>query len=98
MTPARIRSVSCWIDESAVIDHEAEYERCFDLDRDAYLTEHVVLGHPTLPGTFVTEIAAEAAVELVSGRVPVAFEDITWRRSFASTTTAARFASGSPRS
>ena len=54
-----------------------EFERCFDLERDAYLAEHVVLGHPTLPGTFVTEIAAEAAVELVPGRVPVAFEDIT---------------------
>jgi len=53
----------------------AEYERTFDLERDAYLAEHVVLGHPTLPGTFVTEIAAEVAMELVPGRVPVAFED-----------------------
>jgi NAD(P)-dependent dehydrogenase (short-subunit alcohol dehydrogenase family) len=59
-------------DESA-----AEYERFFDLDRDAYLAEHLVLGHPTLPGTFVTEIAAEAAMDLVAGQVPVAFEDIT---------------------
>jgi NAD(P)-dependent dehydrogenase (short-subunit alcohol dehydrogenase family)/3-oxoacyl-(acyl-carrier-protein) synthase len=56
-------------------DVTAEYERTFDLDRDGYLAEHVVLGHPTLPGTFVTEIAAEAAVDLVPGRVPVAFED-----------------------
>jgi NAD(P)-dependent dehydrogenase (short-subunit alcohol dehydrogenase family)/3-oxoacyl-(acyl-carrier-protein) synthase len=55
----------------------AEYERSFDLDRDAYLSEHLVLGHPTLPGTFVTEIAAEAAMALVAGRIPVAFEDIT---------------------
>jgi NAD(P)-dependent dehydrogenase (short-subunit alcohol dehydrogenase family) len=56
---------------------EAEYERRFDLDRDAYLAEHLVVGHPTLPGTFVTEIAAEAAMDLVAGRVPVAFEDLT---------------------
>jgi NAD(P)-dependent dehydrogenase (short-subunit alcohol dehydrogenase family)/3-oxoacyl-(acyl-carrier-protein) synthase len=57
---------------------EATYERSFDLDRDSYLAEHMVLGHPTLPGTFVTEIAAEAAADLVRGRVPVAFEDITF--------------------
>jgi hypothetical protein len=52
-----------------------EFERTFDLERDAYLGEHVVLGHPTLPGTFVTEIAAEAATALAPGRIPVAFED-----------------------
>jgi NAD(P)-dependent dehydrogenase (short-subunit alcohol dehydrogenase family)/3-oxoacyl-(acyl-carrier-protein) synthase len=57
--------------------NEADYERSFDLERDSYLAEHVVLGHPTLPGTFVTEIAAEAAVDLVAGRVPVAFENLT---------------------
>ncbi len=66
------------LDRRVTGDREsAEYERCFDLDRDAYLAEHLVLGHPTLPGTFVTEIAAEAATDLVSGRIPVAFEDIT---------------------
>jgi NAD(P)-dependent dehydrogenase (short-subunit alcohol dehydrogenase family)/3-oxoacyl-(acyl-carrier-protein) synthase len=50
-------------------------ERVFDLSRDAYLAHHVVHGRPTLPGTFVPEIAAEAAMELVPGRVPVVFED-----------------------
>lgn len=70
--------VGCMLDRRiAGTRSEAEYERCFDLDRDAYLAEHVVLGHPTLPGTFVIEIAAEAAMDLVPGRVPVAFEDIT---------------------
>ncbi|MGH2943685.1 MAG: SDR family NAD(P)-dependent oxidoreductase, partial [Solirubrobacteraceae bacterium] len=55
-----------------------EIERTFDLERDAYLAEHVVLGHPTLPGTFVTEIAAEAATALAPGRMPVAFEDVVF--------------------
>ena len=77
MIRAETQTVSCWIAELRGTPSQAEYERCFDLDRDAYLAEHVVLGHPTLPGTFVTEIAAEAAVDLVGGRVPVAFEDIT---------------------
>ncbi|MFE5812812.1 SDR family NAD(P)-dependent oxidoreductase [Streptomyces sp. NPDC056479] len=50
--------------------------RRFGLDRDAYLREHVVAGHPTLPGTFVPELAAEAAMHLVPGRVPVVIEDV----------------------
>ncbi|MET9730477.1 SDR family NAD(P)-dependent oxidoreductase [Streptomyces sp. NPDC006458] len=50
--------------------------RRFGLDRDAYLREHVVDGHPTLPGTFVPELAAEAAMHLVPGRVPVVIEDV----------------------
>ena len=57
-------------------DRGRTYERTFDLRRDAYLAEHVVQGHPTLPGTFVTEIAAEAATDLVPGRLPVVFEDL----------------------
>ena len=52
-----------------------EFERVFHLERDAYLAEHVVDGHPTLPGTFVTEIAAEAAMTLAPGRVAICFED-----------------------
>jgi cytochrome P450 len=51
-------------------------ERVFDLDRDGYLRMHQVYGYPTLPGTFVPELAAEAALALVRGRVPVAFEDL----------------------
>lgn len=50
--------------------------RRFGLGRDAYLREHVVDGHPTLPGTFVPELAAEAAMHLVPGRVPVVVEDV----------------------
>ncbi|HET6355658.1 KR domain-containing protein [Streptomyces sp.] len=50
--------------------------RTFNQDRDAYLHEHVVNGFPTLPGTFVPELAAQAAMHLVPGRVPVVFEDV----------------------
>lgn len=51
-------------------------ERTFSLDRDGYLDLHRVRGYPTLPGTFVPELAAQAAVALVPGRVPVVFEDL----------------------
>lgn len=54
------------------------HERTFDLARDDYLSEHVVQGQPTLPGTFVTEIAAEAATDLVPGRVPAVIEDLVF--------------------
>lgn len=50
--------------------------RTFDLDRDAYLDLHQVYGYATLPGTFVPELAAEAASALVPHRVPVVFEDL----------------------
>ncbi|MEU5696180.1 SDR family oxidoreductase [Actinosynnema sp. NPDC020468] len=55
---------------------EAVHECRFDLDTDAYLEHHLVRDHPTLPGTFVTEIAAEAARDLVPGKQVVAFEDL----------------------
>ncbi|MGV9375634.1 SDR family NAD(P)-dependent oxidoreductase [Nonomuraea sp. NPDC003707] len=51
-------------------------ERTFTLDRDGYLGFHQVRGYPTLPGTFVPELAAQAAVSLVPNRVPVVFEDL----------------------
>jgi hypothetical protein len=54
---------------------EALYERVFDLDTDAYLEAHVVNGHPTLPGTFVTEVGAEAAAHLVPDLKVVGLED-----------------------
>ena len=57
-------------------DGELTAERVFDLDRDGYLAMHQVHGYPTLPGTFVPELAAEAALALVPGRVPVVFEDL----------------------
>ncbi|MEU6057350.1 KR domain-containing protein [Streptomyces sp. NPDC047097] len=50
--------------------------RTFSLERDAYLREHVVNGFPTLPGTFVPELAAQAAMHLVPGRVPAVLEDV----------------------
>ena len=37
------------------------------LDTDAYLDAHVVNGYPTLPGTFVTEVGAEAGAIPVPG-------------------------------
>jgi NAD(P)-dependent dehydrogenase (short-subunit alcohol dehydrogenase family) len=57
-------------------DGELVAERTFDLDRDGYLEHHRVHDYPTLPGTFVPELAAEAAVALVPDRVPVVFEDL----------------------
>ncbi len=57
-------------------ERELTAERVFDLDRDGYLAMHQVQGYPTLPGTFVPELAAEAALALVPGRVPVVFEDL----------------------
>ncbi|MFI7709067.1 KR domain-containing protein [Nonomuraea sp. NPDC049480] len=51
-------------------------ERTFSMERDGYLDLHQVRGYPTLPGTFVPELAAQAAVSLVPGRVPVVFEDL----------------------
>ena len=56
------------------------FERVFDLDTDAYLGHHLVNGFPTLPGTFVAEIAAEAALQLAPGSVVVGFEDVVFHR------------------
>jgi hypothetical protein len=42
----------------------ATFERVFDLEKDAYLQHHTVNGFATLPGTFVPELAAEAALKL----------------------------------
>ncbi|MDT3395898.1 SDR family oxidoreductase [Streptomyces sp. B1866] len=52
------------------------FECPFDLETDAYLTHHTVRGEATLPGTFVTELAAEAARYLVPGKRVIAFEDL----------------------
>jgi NAD(P)-dependent dehydrogenase (short-subunit alcohol dehydrogenase family) len=54
---------------------EVLFERIFDLTTDAYLAHHTVNGYATLPGTFVPEIAAEAALRLLPGMHVVAFED-----------------------
>ncbi|MEU4805112.1 SDR family NAD(P)-dependent oxidoreductase [Actinosynnema sp. NPDC023587] len=55
---------------------EVTVTRTFDLDRDGFLAGHLVDGYPTLPGTFVPELAAEAAKVLVPHRVPAVFEDL----------------------
>jgi NAD(P)-dependent dehydrogenase (short-subunit alcohol dehydrogenase family)/3-oxoacyl-(acyl-carrier-protein) synthase len=57
---------------------EVLFERVFDVDTDPYLAHHVVNGFPTLPGTFVPEIAAEAALQLLPGSVVVGFEDVVF--------------------
>jgi hypothetical protein len=54
---------------------EALFERVFDLDTDGYLAAHVVNGYPTLPGTFVTEVGAEAAKYLFPDLHVVGLED-----------------------
>jgi Polyketide synthase dehydratase len=52
----------------------------FDLTRDAYLQHHLVNGYATLPGTFVPEIAAQAASRLVPDLRLVAFQDAAFLR------------------
>ncbi len=58
---------------------EVIFERVFDLKRDSYLNNHLVNGYATLPGMFVTEIAAEAATQLVPGMHVIAFEDVQFK-------------------
>ncbi|MBG0566145.1 SDR family oxidoreductase [Actinoplanes aureus] len=55
---------------------EAVIERLFTEERDGYLRHHAVLGAPTLPGCFVTELIAEAALELVPQWRVTGFRDI----------------------
>ncbi|ARQ70785.1 SDR family oxidoreductase [Streptomyces marincola] len=58
----------------------AVFECSFDLaTTDSYLAHHTVRGEATLPGTFVTELAAEAARHLVPGKRVIAFEDVTFQ-------------------
>ncbi len=58
----------------------ATFECVFELSADGYLRHHLVRGHPTLPGMFMTEIAAEAAVALRPGWQPVGFTDLRFER------------------
>ena len=60
-------------------EDEVVFERVFDLDKDAYLQNHLVNGYATLPGTFVTEIAAEAALALAPGWKVIALEDAVFQ-------------------
>ncbi|GAA0512695.1 hypothetical protein GCM10011581_03140 [Saccharopolyspora subtropica] len=51
------------------------FETPFDLETDSYLRYHPVRGVPTLPGAFVAELAAEAALHLVPGGTVIGFDD-----------------------
>ena len=54
-------------------------ERQLDLDVDGYLEQHQVNGVPTLPGTLVPEIAAEAALALEPEWCVTAVSDLSLR-------------------
>jgi NAD(P)-dependent dehydrogenase (short-subunit alcohol dehydrogenase family)/3-oxoacyl-(acyl-carrier-protein) synthase len=51
-----------------------EYE--FDLAEVNHLEHHLVRGVPTLPATWVTQLAADAATRLVPGRQVIGFADL----------------------
>ncbi|MCI2416139.1 SDR family oxidoreductase [Saccharopolyspora sp. K220] len=51
-----------------------------DLVTDGYLRGHLVRGHPTLPGLFVVELAAEAALRLRPDREVVGYQDVRFDR------------------
>ncbi|MFF0725226.1 SDR family NAD(P)-dependent oxidoreductase [Streptomyces sp. NPDC004134] len=55
------------------------WEVCLGLDDHGYLRDHRVDRRPTLPGTFIMEIAAEAAAAAGAGR-PVAIVDAVFAR------------------
>lgn len=55
------------------------WERNLDLRTDSYLVDHLVNGVPTLPGTLVTAIVAEAALAMVPGRRVTAISDLSFR-------------------
>ncbi|WP_333737460.1 SDR family oxidoreductase [Streptomyces sp. IBSBF 2806] len=66
-----------YLRETLASDADSAVFACvFDLSTDGYLAHHTVRGVPTLPGTFVVEIAAEAARHLAPGLTPVALEDL----------------------
>ncbi len=65
--------------EVARSDDSVTFERIFDLGTDAYLQHHVVNRFATLPGTFVPELAAEAALRLAPGLRVVGFRNASFR-------------------
>ncbi|MFE5591377.1 SDR family NAD(P)-dependent oxidoreductase [Streptomyces sp. NPDC056549] len=54
----------------------ATWEFEVGLDEHPYLLDHLVDGRPTVPGTFILEMAAEAAAELAPGLVPARVTDV----------------------
>ncbi|WP_314409061.1 hotdog fold thioesterase [Streptomyces kroppenstedtii] len=45
---------------------------------DSFLEDHVVDGRPTMPGTVLIELAAQAATAAVEGLVPRSFHDVSF--------------------
>jgi cytochrome P450/3-oxoacyl-(acyl-carrier-protein) synthase len=79
LIPGFLTSVPTGFYLGAVLDRDEDsctFERVFDLDTDEYLMHHRVDSVPTLPGTFVTEIAFEAASQLVPELSVYALEDL----------------------
>ncbi|OXM47344.1 SDR family NAD(P)-dependent oxidoreductase [Amycolatopsis alba] len=76
--PARTRPpASFYVDGTERPDSEVVVvSRVLDLDRDGYLDGHRIDRYATMPGLFQVELAAEAALRLVPGRVATVFEDL----------------------
>ncbi|ONI81490.1 hypothetical protein ALI144C_19400 [Actinosynnema sp. ALI-1.44] len=67
-------------DGQPTAEQAVTFDVVFDLAVDGYLRDHLVRGVPTLPGAFVTEIAAEAAGRLVPNGKVIAFVDSRFER------------------
>lgn len=67
---------------SAPVEHAGGWRSStrIDLHHHRYLRDHLVDGRPAVPGTFLLEIAVEAAAALVPSRVPVALTDVAFSR------------------
>ncbi|MFG1661346.1 SDR family NAD(P)-dependent oxidoreductase [Micromonospora chersina] len=50
------------------------------LDKHFYLHQHLVDSRPTVPGTFILEMGAEAAAQLAPGMVPVRLSNVVLSR------------------
>ncbi|MER5531748.1 hypothetical protein ABT075_45425 [Streptomyces sp. NPDC002677] len=75
--PEGVGKGTFYLRETLSSDADSAVFACaFDLGTDGYLAHHTVRGVPTLPGTFVVEIAVEAACHLAPGRRAVALEDL----------------------
>ncbi|REF00425.1 SDR family oxidoreductase [Thermomonospora umbrina] len=59
---------------------EGDFACDLDIDRHPYLNDHLVDGRPTVPGTFLIEMAVEAASAAHPERIPVRVLDGTFER------------------
>ncbi|WP_441249248.1 SDR family NAD(P)-dependent oxidoreductase [Kitasatospora sp. McL0602] len=64
-------------EQPAQLDGETVWAIDVDLDQHPYLRDHLVDLRPTVPGTFILEMAAEAACLLAPGLTPVRITDVT---------------------